>query len=94
MKIRDQLRPEAIELSAPAGNRDEIIERLISLHEKAGTFSGNGSRRNMTRGRTAQRPVLYDRCSSGRRRCSPGDTFQTDSHADGSGFLQQAVKRF
>ena len=29
-----------------AGNRDEIIERLISLHEKAGTFSGNGSRRN------------------------------------------------
>ncbi len=46
MKIRDQLRPEAIELSAPAGNRDEIIERLISLHEKAGTFRGNGSRRN------------------------------------------------
>lgn len=38
MKIRDLLRPEAIELSAPAGNRDEIIERLISLHEKAGNL--------------------------------------------------------
>lgn len=39
MKIRDLLRPEAIELSVSAGSKTEIIDRLISLHEKAGNLN-------------------------------------------------------
>ena len=38
MKIRDLLRPEAIELSVSAGSKEEIIDSLISLHEKAGNL--------------------------------------------------------
>ena len=33
MKIRDLLRPEAIELSVSAGSKEEMIDRLISLRE-------------------------------------------------------------
>ena len=134
MKIRDLLRPEAIELSVSAGSKEEMIDRLISLHEKAGNLNSaaayreailaRGSRRlhgRSARGLlfptrrvtvsgkaglaaatvpsgidygapdgTAKRFVFYDCGASGWRRCSFGDPFQADGHADGSGFLQSA----
>ena len=54
MKIRDLLRPEAIELSVSAGSKEEMIDRLISLHEKAGNLNSAAAYREAILAREAE----------------------------------------